>query len=76
MSDYSYQIDPRPADLGGGWRLRLLEQGEEVGGGAFPLAEYTDASTDEEASLCAYEDAQAQADEWLDSRSNRGTQYE
>ena len=25
--------DPRPAELGGGWRLRLLENGEEVGGG-------------------------------------------
>ena len=24
MTDYGYAIDPRPADLGGGWRLRLL----------------------------------------------------
>lgn len=32
---YSYEILPRTA---GGWRLRLLEDGEEVGGGAFPLA--------------------------------------
>lgn len=37
MIEYSYQIDPRPADLGGGWRLHLLESGEEVGGGVFPL---------------------------------------
>ena len=49
MIDYSYQIDPRPADLGGGWRLRLLESGEEVGGGVFPLAEYTTAENAEEA---------------------------
>jgi hypothetical protein len=35
---YSYEITPRPAELGGGWRLRLLEDGEEVGGGAFPVA--------------------------------------
>lgn len=35
---YSYEITPRPAELGGGWRLRLLEDGEEVGGGVFPVA--------------------------------------
>jgi hypothetical protein len=34
---YSYTITPRPAELGGGWRLRLLEDGEEVGGGVFPV---------------------------------------
>lgn len=35
---YSYEITPRPSELGGGWRLRLLEDGEEVGGGVFPVA--------------------------------------
>lgn len=35
---YSYEITPRSAELGGGWRLRLLEDGEEVGGGVFPVA--------------------------------------
>lgn len=35
---YSYEITPRPAELGGGWRLRLLEDGQEVGGGVFPIA--------------------------------------
>lgn len=35
---YSYEINPRPIELGGGWQLRLLEDGEEVGGGAFPIA--------------------------------------
>ena len=34
---YSYEIKPRPAELGGGWRLCLLEDGEEVGGGVFPV---------------------------------------
>lgn len=42
MSGHSYQIDPRPADLGGGWRLRLLEGEQEVGGGVFPLSEYAE----------------------------------
>jgi hypothetical protein len=35
---YTYEVTPRPPALGGGWRLQLLEDGEEVGGGVFPLA--------------------------------------
>lgn len=35
---YAYEIDRRAAELGNGWRLRLLEDGEEVGGGVFPPA--------------------------------------
>lgn len=34
---YAYEITPRAAELGGGWNLRLLEDGEEVGGGVFPV---------------------------------------
>jgi hypothetical protein len=34
---HSYEINPRPVELGGGWRLRLLEDGEEAGGGVFPV---------------------------------------
>lgn len=34
---YAYEITPRPVELGGGWRLRMLEDGEEVGGGVFPV---------------------------------------
>lgn len=37
MNHYTYEIIARPADLGGGWRLRLLENGEEMGGGVFPI---------------------------------------
>ncbi|BBQ28374.1 hypothetical protein [Aeromonas sp. WP2-W18-CRE-05] len=65
---YRYEIIPRPADLGGGWRLRLLERGEEVGGGVFPLSEYATAENAEEAANCAYEDALAEASAWLASR--------
>jgi len=32
-----YEIGPRPADLSGGWNLTLLEDGQEAGGGVFPL---------------------------------------
>jgi len=34
---YSYEIATRPVELGGGWRLRLLEGDVEVGGGVFPV---------------------------------------
>lgn len=34
---YSYELTPRPAELGGGWRLQLLEDGQEAGGGVFPI---------------------------------------
>lgn len=44
---YSYEIEPRPANLGGGWRLRLLEGGTEVGGGVFPA----DADADPQAGM-------------------------
>ena len=65
---FRYEIMPRPADLGGGWRLRLLERGEEVGGGVFPLSEYATAENAEEAASYAYEDALAEASAWLASR--------
>jgi len=75
MTDYGYAIEPRLADLGGGWRLRLLENGEEVGGGVFPLAAYlsefpvTDEANEREmAEKAAYEDALAEASAWLATR--------
>jgi hypothetical protein len=58
----SYQINPRSPELGGGWRLQLLEDGEEVGGGVFP-AEDNQIMRDE-----AYEDALAEATTWLATR--------
>lgn len=38
-----YEIDPRPAELGGGWRVRLMDGDQEVGGGVFPPREATEA---------------------------------
>ncbi|MDI3260846.1 MAG: hypothetical protein QJR02_14260 [Sinobacteraceae bacterium] len=46
---YRIEIDPRPEELGGGWRLRLIEDGEEVGGGVYPPDEYDDALADGQA---------------------------
>lgn len=59
---YSFEITPRPADLGGGWRLRLLENGEEVGGGVFPAA-----PADPNQMAEAYADAESEAYAWLDA---------
>ncbi|MDB0573784.1 hypothetical protein LBW59_23850 [Ralstonia solanacearum] len=36
MSTYRYTIDPRPTELGGGGRLKLFEDDQEVGGRVFP----------------------------------------
>lgn len=33
----SYELRSRPNDLGGGWKLTLLEDGQESGGGVFPV---------------------------------------
>lgn len=33
----SFTIEPRAANVGGGWKLRLLSDGEEAGGGVFPV---------------------------------------
>lgn len=33
----SYEIQPRPDDLGGGWNLKLIEDGQAAGGGVFPV---------------------------------------
>lgn len=35
----SYEIGPRPAHLGAGWNLKLIDNGQEAGGGVFPLEE-------------------------------------
>jgi len=36
---YTYEITPRPESHGGGWRLRLHADGEEVGGDVFHARE-------------------------------------
>ena len=56
--EYSYEVEPR---LLGGWRLKLLEDGEEVGGGAYCS---DDKTTDDD----AYADALADGQEWLATR--------
>lgn len=64
---HRYAIEPRPATLGGGWRLRLLQQepdGSEVeqGGGIFPLEHGLSADD-------AYAEALHAGEDWLASFS-------
>lgn len=71
MTNYRYEIDPRSPALGGGWRLRLIEDGEEVGGAIFPLCEYEFAENPEEADKMAYTAAQTEGLDWLESRTRQ-----
>ena len=63
MAERRFEVSPRPAELGGGWNLRLFEQEPdgteiEMGGGAFPVtADITEAD--------AYADAFETGHEWL-----------
>jgi hypothetical protein len=59
----SYDIAPRPAELGGGWRLRLLENGEDVGGGVYPLGD--------DGERAAYCDALHDGEAWASPASGR-----
>jgi hypothetical protein len=34
-----YEVTPRPVELGGGWDLKLLENGHEAGGGVFAIVQ-------------------------------------
>ncbi len=63
---FTYEIDSRPVELGGGWRLRLLEDGLEVGGGVFPPVDRI--SDPEKALQVAFDDAEYEAYSWLNSR--------
>ena len=65
-----YEIEARDSALGGGWRLRLFEDGEDAGGGVFPLAPYLDeAEGDLVLALdLAHAAAEDVARDWLESQ--------
>lgn len=67
---FSYEIDPHPGELGG-WRLRLLEDGIEVGGGVFPLVEGAHGA--DKALKAAFSDAEDEALAWMDSRPTQAS---
>lgn len=57
----SYQITPRSTDLGGGWNLKLLEDGMEMGGGVFPLVPTPGQPHYDQ----AYQDALDEGENWV-----------
>lgn len=63
-SRFTYEILPNPEHEGGGYRLRLLDSGQEVGSGLFPergqSAAYIHTNT-------AYAETVAAAHAWLDT---------
>ncbi len=68
MVNCSYEIDRRPAELGGGWSLKLYEDGQEVGGGVFPAL--TEAEEPE-----AYDEALIEGENWLNARDAQPQWY-
>jgi len=62
---YTYEISRRSASVGGGWLLRLLDNGEEVGGGVFPPINGLRLDL---ALAAARDDAETEAEAWLSSR--------
>jgi hypothetical protein len=55
----SYEIEPRPPEQGGGWLLRLLEDGKEAGRRVYPSAQSATANSD------SYAWAVADGEDWL-----------
>lgn len=72
MKIYSYQIDPRPVQAGGGWLLRLLENGEEVGGRVFPPIE---GFGDEFGLQISYDDAVNEASIWIKEKEKNNRRH-
>jgi hypothetical protein len=55
-----YEIEARPATLGGGWKLTLYQDGQEAGGGVFPPEDESQISL-----MNAYAEAEDEGESWL-----------
>jgi hypothetical protein len=65
----TYTIRPRPANLGGGWNLKLYEDGQEAGGGVYPVQAADpragiDAERNAHLLADAYNDAMGDGESW------------
>jgi hypothetical protein len=69
-AEYSFQVDPRTAEQGGGWQLCLMIGREEAGGGVFPADPADQRATDE-----AYDDAVDAGESWVASVESRAPEY-
>ena len=61
----TFVIKPRAAELGGGWKLCLLSDGVDAGGGVFPHEK----CSDPEAVQDAYDEALEQGEDWVAGRT-------
>jgi hypothetical protein len=66
LERFGYVITPRAPHVGGGWRLQMLEDGQEVGCSLHPAA--SQAETDD-----AYQEAMEDGEAWLLSRGAADT---
>lgn len=78
MMARSYEIKPRPAHLGGGWCLKMFEDGEEMGRGYYPLfRQDRPLGVDEDEvdpvtkDLLAEAEAQADGESWIAGGDNQ-----
>ena len=74
----TYEIKPRPAHLGGGWCLKMFEDGEEMGRGYYPLfRQDRPLGVDEDEvdfvtkDLLAEAEAQADGESWIAGGDNQ-----
>ena len=68
MMARSYEIKPRPTRFGGGWILTMLEDGEEMGRGVYPLPDLPEPFTDDDEYQfvmdALHAEAQAEGESW------------
>lgn len=62
---YSYEVEPRAPHLGGGWRLRLFQNGVEVTSAVYPIDR--DVSDRQTALDAARADALRDGEAWIRS---------
>ena len=74
----TYEIKPRPAHLGGGWCLKMFEDGEEMGRGYYPLFRQdrplgVDEDEVDPVTIDLFAEAEAQADgeSWIAGGDNQ-----
>ena len=67
MMARSYEIKPRPTHLGGGWYLKMYQDGEEMGAGVYPLPELGEPYDDDELKFtldALHDEAMSDGESW------------
>ena len=70
----TYEIKPRPAHLGGGWCLKMFEDGEEMGRGYYPLFRQDrplGVDEVEPVTKALFAEAQADGESWIAGGDNQ-----